>query len=202
MSVTETRNDHPSGMTESGTSMDPRLKRLRDLIQTKAILHGSFTLASGAKSAYYFDGKKVTHDPEGITLIGEIIEEIIHAAGAEAIGGRAVGANAIVTAVQMISMHKGRPIHGFFVRPEKKAHGTEEEIGGYLPIGKRVAVVDDVVTTGTSIREAINAVKQTDCQIVKVVVLVDRGAGGSRDLREQGYDVCALFTADSTGKLT
>ena len=183
------------------TPTDPRRARLKELVEQKAVLHGDFTLASGAKSSYYIDGRRVTHDAEGITLIGELVEELLHEAGVEAIGGPAAGANPIITAAQMVAHQRKRPLEGFFVRAEQKEYGTGQRIEGNLPAtpGARVAIVDDTLTTGGSIERAIEAVGAQGCKVAKVVVLVDRsasGGGGAEKLRARGYDVVALLKAD------
>ncbi len=68
---------------------DQRMKRLKEILQEKAVMRGEFTLTSGQKSSYYFDGRKVTHDAEGISLIGALVHEVMEEAGLDAIGGPA-----------------------------------------------------------------------------------------------------------------
>ena len=182
---------------------DPRRARLKELVESLAVLRGTFTLSSGKQSNYYFDGRKVTHDAEGVALVGALVYEALEGAGVEAIGGPAAGANPIITATQIVSYQKTRPLAGFFVRSERKGHGTERLIEGNLPStpGARVAVVDDVVTTGGSLRRAIEAVEAAGCVVGRAVVLVDRRQGGCEALRADGYDVVALFEADDEGKI-
>ena len=180
-------------------SNDPRLLRLKEILEKKAVLHGDFTLASGAKSTYYFDGRRVTHDPEGVTLVGTLMQELVHASGAQAIGGPTSAANAIITSVQVISQQKGQPIDGFYVRSEQKAHGTQQMIEGNLPAraGAPVAIVDDTMTTGGSLERAIEAAEAKGCKVVLVGVVVDRQQGGADRLRAKGYNVKALLVADA-----
>ncbi len=182
---------------------DPRLMRLKELEETKAVLRGDFTLSSGAKSSYYFDGRKVTTDAEGAALIGALVEELLHEDKIEAVGGPATAALPIVTATQVASYTRHRPLPGFYVRSEKKAHGTGQLIEGNLPAkkGARVAMVDDTMTTGGSLLKAIEAVEEAGCKVAKVIVIVDRQQGGSEMLRSKGYDVAALFKADSKGNI-
>lgn len=176
---------------------DPRLTRLAAILQAKAVLHGDFTLSSGQKSTYYFDGRKVTHDPEGIALVGELFLEAIDGTGAIAVGGPATAANAIVTATQLTSYLKKRPLQAFYVRSEPKQHGTGLRIEGNLPpAGSPVAMVEDAITTGGSLLSAIEAVEGAGCKVVKVIAIVDRRQGGVQRLREKGYRVQALLEAD------
>lgn len=179
-------------------SVDPRLVRLKELLEQKAILHGDFTLTSGKKSPYYFDGRLVTHDAEGITLIGELVQEILQGAGVDAVGGPSVGANPIITATLIASHRAHQPLDGFFVRPERKQYGMGKLIEGTLPStpGAAVAIVEDSVTTGGSLRRAIEAVEAEGYRVGKVVVVVDRRQGGVESLRAGGYDVEALLDAD------
>ncbi len=182
---------------------DPRRQRLREIIQEKAVLRGEFILASGQKSNIYFDGRKVTNDAEGVALVGALAEEIAHEAGAEAIGGPAIGAIPIVTASQIASFTRHRPVPGFYVRSEKKTHGTGQLIEGNLPAksGAPVAVVEDTITTGGSLQKAIEAIEAAGCKVAKVIVMVDRQQGGMENLRSKGYDAVALFKADGKGNI-
>jgi len=86
------------------------------------------------------------------------------------------------------------------VREETKEHGTKRKIEGHLKEGSRVALVDDVITTGGSLLRAIEAVEMAKCKVVKVVVLVDRHEGGSDRLKEEGYDFTAILHLYPSGK--
>ena len=178
--------------------MENRRERLKELVEQRSVLHGEFTLSSGMKSSYYFDGRRVTHDPEGIALIGEVFHDLVKAHDVEAIGGPSVAANPIITAVQVTSFLRNQPLGGFFVRSQQKTHGTEQQIEGNLPQtpGARVALVDDTMTTGGSLEKAIEAVEAAGCKVGVVVVLVDRQQGGAEKLRAKGYHVHAVFLAD------
>ncbi len=184
------------------TLQDTRRERLKKIIESRAVMRGSFTLASGKTSNYYFDGRRATHDPEGAGLIGELVAELLDP-GIQAIGGPATAANPIITATQIASARNGRPIDAFYVRSQTKEHGTKRLIEGNLPAsGAEVVVVDDTMTTGGSLRHAIEAVEAEGCKVARVLVVVDRGEGGADTLRAQGYEVGALFHADPNGNLT
>ena len=182
---------------------DPRLARLKEIVDEKAVLRGEFTLTAGKKSSYYFDGRRVTHDAEGVALAGAVILDILKEAGVAAVGGPATGANPIITATQVASYMKHAPLAGFYVRSEAKAHGTKKLIEGNPPAekGAAVAIVDDTMTTGGSIQRAIAAVEAEGYRVAKVVVIVDRRQGGAEALRAKGYDVVALFEADAEGNI-
>lgn len=176
-------------------------KKLLEVFKKKAVLKGNFTLSSGLKSSCYFDGRMVTLWPEGAYLIGKKIFDIVTKAGAEAVGGMTLGADPMVTAVAIVSHLEGKPMPVFIVRKEPKKHGTQRLIEGHLPGGARVAIVDDVITTGGSVLRAIEAVEAEGCKVVKVVVLLDRHQGGADELRRKGYDYTAILSAGAEGEV-
>jgi orotate phosphoribosyltransferase len=94
----------------------------------------------------------------------------------------------------LVSHLEGKPIPAFIVREIAKEHGTMRQIEGHLKPGSRVAIVDDVLTTGGSVSMAIEAVEAAKCKVVKVMVLVDRQEGGSDRLKKEGYDFTALLS--------
>ena len=170
--------------------------------ETGALLQGKFTLASGKKSDHYFEGKRLTLYPEGAYLIGEEIFDILTGVDFDAIGGLAVSAIPIVTAVTVVSHIKGKPINSFWVREEPKKHGTEKRIEGQFKKNSQVVIIDDVITGGNSIKKAIDAVRAEGCEVVKVVVVVDRHEGGSEKLEDDGYVVEALLHLWPSGEVT
>ena len=169
-------------------------RRIREIAsEVGAFLTGEFTLTSGKKSNYYFDGKKLTLSPEGAYQVGKAVFDELRGIGVDAVGGVATGAYPIVTAVALVSHLEGKPIPSFIVREVSKEHGTMRKIEGHLKEGSRVAIVDDVLTTGGSVSRAIEAVEAVKCKVVKVIVLVDRHEGGSDKLKKEGYDFTALL---------
>ncbi len=112
---------------------DPRRKRLKEIFNEKAFLRKKpgelpFKLASGGSSLVFFDCKMVTQDPEGISLIAELVFDRISKYEVGCIGGIQTGAIPIGTAVTQLSFIKKKPIQAFWVRQEKKTHGTEKWI--------------------------------------------------------------------------
>lgn len=178
------------------------MDRLLELVKEKSFTYGDFTLSSGMKSSYYFDGRMTTLSPEGAYLVGRKVFHLLKKEDIQAIGGPTLGADPIVAAVTQVSYMEGKPVPAFIVRREPKEHGTRRHIEGNLPSGGRVAIVDDVITTGGAIFKAIRAVEEEGCQVGKVVVLLDRNQGGSDELRRSGYDVAALLSADVRGNVS
>ena len=170
-------------------------------LERGAIKYGDFTLASGKTSSYYFDGRLLSLDPEGAHLISKALLPLLRQAGAQAVGGTTLGADPIVAAVALASHLEGTPIPAFIVRKESKDHGTKQNIEGPLTPGCRVAIVDDVCTTGGSLFHAIEAAEAVGCKVVKVVSLLDRNEGGSEEMRKRGYDFSALLAATPDGKI-
>ena len=170
--------------------------------ETGALLEGEFTLSSGKKSNHYFDGKRVTLSPEGAYLVGKLVFDELADTDVDAVGGLAIGADPIVTAVALVSHLEGKPIDAFIVRDEAKQHGTRRKIEGHVKEGSKVVIVDDVITRGGSIEKAIQAAQEAGCEVVKVIALVDRHEGGSDRLRAAGYDFSSLIDLWPTGKVT
>ena len=172
-------------------------KKIREellrLVKEKALRKGSFTLSSGAKSDYYIDGKQVTLDPVGILLVGKEILAMLQGLHVDAVGGPTLGADPIAAAVALLSSQTGRPLKAFIVRKEEKKHGTQRQIEGpELEPGNRVVVVEDVVTSGKSVLDAIQAVEKLKCRVVKVICLVDREEGARKLLAS--YNFSPIFT--------
>jgi len=181
--------------------MQAKDQRLLEVFKERAVLRGDFTLSSGLKASYYFDGRMVTLWPEGAYLIGKMVFDVLVKAGAEAVGGMTMGADPIAASVAIVSHLEGKPIPAFIVRAEAKGHGTQKRIEGPLKPRSKVAVVDDVITSGGSVLRAIEAVEAEGCKVVKVVVVLDRQQGGSDEIRRRGYDFAALLTADAGGEV-
>lgn len=170
---------------------------LADLLRKKSLVRGEFTLASGKKSDYYLDCRLSTLDARGALLTGYCILELLDEMGVnpDAIGGLSMGADPVVSAAIVASAIENRPLPGFLVRKEAKQHGRQKQIEGIENLrGKKVAIVDDVCTTGGSTLQAIEAAEQAGAQVIAVISLVDREEGGSDTLRAR-YNYRSVFTA-------
>jgi orotate phosphoribosyltransferase len=177
--------------------MDQRRERLLRLLTEKSFRYSPdapFKLASGRKSPYYVDCRPVTHSAEGLTLIGEIIFDLIKDQGVQAVGGLTMGADPLAHAVALISYQQGQPINAFSVRKFVKGYGAGGRIVGPVQPGERVAVVEDVVTTGGSVLEAVNSAREFGLTVAQVIILVDREEGGREPVEEQVPRVQAVFT--------
>lgn len=153
-----------------------------------------FTLASGRKSNYYFNCKTTTLDPEGMNLIGNIICDILKDSDVTATGGLTLGADPIANAVSVISYQRGRPIKSFIVRKDIKAHGTGNAVEGNVKHGEKVAILDDVITTGGSTITAIERAREAGLVIDRVIALIDREEGGRENIEKYVDKVYSVFT--------
>jgi orotate phosphoribosyltransferase len=175
---------------------EPMKDRLMELILAKSFQYADkpiFKLVSGAMSNFYFNCKPTMLDPEGKELIGRLIFEKIRDLEVTAIGGLALGSVPISGAVSLISRLEGKGIKEFIVRKEQKDHGIPAKVEGECRAGERVVVVDDVITTGGSTIQAIEAVRKLGFKVVKVVVLVDREEmNGRQNIEKLCPDVEAL----------
>ena len=187
-------------MKQAGNSLGEKIMEVAE--RTEALRFGKFQLSSGETSAYYFDGRLITLDPEGAYYVAKALLPLLIECGAEAIAGPTLGADPIVSSVAVMSYTQGHPITGLIVRKQAKGHGGERTIEGPLKPGSRVAVVDDACTSGASLLHAIDAVEEAGCEVVRVLCILDRREGGSDKIRRRGHDFVALLEADQDGVVT
>ena len=185
----------------------PLKEQLRALLQQKSICHGEFTLASGAKSDFYVDARVTTLDPRGACLIGEVGWQLVKETASKlgrrvnAIGGLTLGADPVALSIGMAAQLEdpSTPLQVFTVRKSAKEHGRLKRIEGNFSAGDSVIVVDDVITTGGSTIQAIDAIEEAGGHIAFVVVLVDREEGGREAIERRGHTVVPIFTRSDLG---
>jgi len=171
-------------------------KRLAELLLEKSYREGDFTLSSGRKSDFYFDGKQCALHPEGAWLIGHLFNDLLSdIPNLHAVGGMTLGADPLVTATSIISYMQKKPLCAFIVRKTPKGHGTNQYLEGLgnLAPGKKVAILEDVVTTGGSLLKACEYVQDAGLSISAVCTILDREEGGSEAIAEAGYELRSLF---------
>jgi orotate phosphoribosyltransferase len=189
-----------AAMATSGATTSPARARLIEIVRERSFSSGGETkLVSGRTSSFYFNMKPSMLDAEGAYLIATLILEALEGAKVDLIGGLEMGAVPLATAVAAVSHAKGRPLQAFFVRKQAKEHGAKKLIEGLAPgeslAGKRVAILEDVTTTGGSAMKAIEAVRAEGAQVEQVVTLVDRLEGAAESFRTAGIPFSAILTA-------
>jgi orotate phosphoribosyltransferase len=156
-------------------------ERLVAELREHALVLGEVTLTSGRTAQYYVDAKRAILRPAGFRALGELVAEKAAAWGATAVGGLTMGADPVACA----ALAAGADVKAFFVRKETKAHGLQRRVEGpLLELSDRCLVVEDVVTTGGSTLQAIEALREAGHQIVGVTAVLDRLAGGGDAIRE------------------
>jgi orotate phosphoribosyltransferase len=153
--------------------------RLIAELREHALVIGKVTLSSGLEAEYYVDAKRATLLPAGFGAMGELVAAEAERFGATAVGGLTMGADPVACA----ALAAGAQVKAFFVRKERKAHGLQRWVEGpALDESERCLIVEDVVTTGGSTLQAIERVQQEGLQIVGVVSVLDRLAGGGEKI--------------------
>ena len=171
--------------------------RLLSILAERSARRGQFTLASGRQSTLYIDARLTTMSPDGLALIGPLALAALHDVDwrVHAISGLTLGADPISYAIAYASADTASPLRAFTVRKEAKAHGTGRLIEGPFREGDRVAVIEDVITTGGSALRAAEAVRAAGGTVAGILALVDREEGGRDALVSAGLPVVALARA-------
>jgi orotate phosphoribosyltransferase len=154
----------------------------------------SFRLVSGRISHFYVNCKPTTLHPRGMYLVGRLMAAALRDAGVSAVGGLTFGADPIAVATAFASELSGEGIKAFSIRKAQKDHGIVRWIEGDVAPGERVAVIDDVATTGGSTLKAVERARSEGLEVVRAVVLVDREEGGLEAIRAAVPDARALVT--------
>src|SRR5512144_981927 len=156
-------------------------QRLIDELRRHAVVVGEVVLTSGRTAQYYVDAKRAILRPAGFSALAELVAAHARETGATAVGGLTMGADAPACA----ALAGGADVKAFFVRKETKAHGLQRRIEGPpLEPGERCLIVEDVVTTGGSTVQAIEAVREAGHEIAGAATVLDRLAAGAARIRE------------------
>lgn len=176
-------------------------ERLIEIVRSKSFQSGvDMKLASGRTSNFYFNMKPTMLDPEGASILGSLLHNAVAQARVDMVGGLELGAVPLATAVAISSHAAGQPVPAFFVRKQAKEHGTQSLVDG-LPkgetlAGRRVAILEDVTTTGGSAMKAIAAVRAAGGEVALVVTVVDRKEGAAAAFEAAGVPFTSLLSTD------
>jgi orotate phosphoribosyltransferase len=165
---------------------------LRAAIKEHAYLEGDFVLRSGRRSRYYLDKYRFETRPDLLAAIGERIAASAreHEPEASRLAAPALGAVALAAAASLAS---GRPF--VIVREAAKAYGTANRLEGVYEAGELVCLVEDVVTSGGALLEAVEAVREAGLVVRTAVCVVDREEGGADALARHAVRLRPIFRA-------
>jgi len=155
-----------------------------------------FKLVSGRMSRFYVNCKPVTLCARGLFLAGHLLFEAIKDDKVTAVGGLTFGADPLAVATAFASELNAQPINAFSIRKTRKDHGMVRWIEGDIHPGERVAIIDDVATTGGSTIKAIERARAEGLEVAKAVIFVDRQEGGLENIRGHVSNVSSIITRD------
>ena len=172
------------------------LDDLKQLLIERSVRTGDFILASGKSSSFYVDARMTTMSPEGLMMIGPLALESIHRKGwkPDSIGGLTLGADPVSFSISRASADRPPMLRAFTVRKQAKAHGTGNLIEGPFRAHDNVVIVEDVVTTGKSALQAIDAVTVAGARVLGVLAVVNREEGGIEAIHERGFETLSLVS--------
>ncbi len=171
-----------------------KLEIINLLKDCDAIQFGRFILTSGAVSNYYIDIKKASTNPTILKKIVEAMAEYVK--DNDIIAGMELGAVPLAVA---LSLETGKPY--VIIRKEKREHGTEKQIEGMNVKDKKVIIVEDVATSGSSILKSVNILRENKAIIHDVIVVVDRENGTKEKLQKMNINFIPLITVSDILKI-
>ncbi len=171
--------------------------RLLELLRERSFAKKRVVLASGKESDFFVDCKQTVLLAEGHALVGAALFARLARLEppAVAVAGVALGGCPLASAVALVSHQRGAPLDAVYVRKAAKDHGSARRIEGdtHLRPGARVAVVEDVVTSGGSTLDAVACLREAGYEVAAVVALVDRREGGAEAIRAAGLRFEAIY---------
>ncbi|MEO5609250.1 MAG: orotate phosphoribosyltransferase [Ornithinibacter sp.] len=173
--------------------------RLLEIIRAEAVVHGRVTLSSGREADYYVDLRRITLQGEAAPLVGRVMLDLTADLDFDAVGGLTLGADPVATAMLHARAAGGGRLDAFVVRKEGKAHGLQQRIEGPSIQGRRVLVVEDTSTTGSSPLAAARAAQEAGATVVAVATIADRDTGAAERFAEAGLDYRHAFGLTDLG---
>lgn len=164
------------------------------LIKDLAVVQGAVTLSSGQQADYYIDLRRITLHRKAAPLVGRVLRELTADWTYDAAGGLTLGADPVGTAIMHASAGE---VDAFVVRKAEKKHGMQRRVEGPEVGSRRVLVVEDVSTTGSSPLTAVAAVREAGAEVVGVALIVDRGASAA--IQDAGLECRSAFSLADLG---
>ena len=159
------------------------------LYDIKAVQFGKFRLHSGRRSRIYLDLRILVSYPVALRQAAVVYRSVLENLKFDLLAAPPLAGLPLGTAV---SLDMNKPM--IFPRKTAKSYGTGKEIEGAWKVGQKAVIIDDVVTSGDSIVQAIVPLKAAGLQVSDAVVLIDREQGGVEVLREHNYNLYAAMT--------
>ncbi len=177
------------------------IKELRSDILDKSVKVGDFVLKSGQRSNWFIDAKQTLCRPPGMLLAANAVLEVIEMMPTrpDAIGGLTMGADPVAFITAGVAAVRGIYLKAFSIRKEEKTHGAGGAVAGALDTGDSVVVVEDVSTRGTSLLQAVEAIRSVGAFPILALAIVDRGGTAGELVAEAGVEFKALVTAPDLG---
>ncbi len=171
------------------------IERIKEL----AVVRGAVTLSSGRTADYYVDMRRVTLDGETAPIIGRVMHDLVADWTFDAVGGLTLGADPVAVAMLHSAAAAGERLDAFVVRKEGKAHGLQRRIEGSPVEGRKVLAVEDTSTTGGSVLNAVEALREAGAEVIGVAVIVDRDTGAREAIEAVGLPYRFAVSAHDLG---
>ncbi|WP_153504457.1 orotate phosphoribosyltransferase [Cumulibacter manganitolerans] len=168
--------------------------RLLELINQIAVVRGKVILSSGKEADWYVDLRRVSLHHEAAPLIGRVLLEATSDLEYDVVGGLTLGADPVATSMLHAAAAQGRALDACVVRKEQKKHGMQRRVEGPGVEGRRVLAVDDTSTTGGSVLQAVDALREAGAEVVGVALIVERGA--RQAVTDAGLELRTAYTTD------
>lgn len=162
---------------------------VEQLYTSGIFVFGDYTLKNGKASHFYCDMRRIMSYPALFAQLNAAVKHVAQEIACDCIAGVPYGAVPFATAC---ALHLTKPL--IMPRKERKNHGLCNTVEGAFEPGNRVLLIEELMSTGSSIEETIALLDQHGLVIEDVIVLLDRQAGGIERLRRAGYRVHALLT--------
>ena len=172
--------------------------RLLALLTERSYSKREVVLTSGRRSDFFIDCKQTVLTAEGHVLVGEVMLDAVKSFSAQAVAGVELGGCPLASAVALTSFQHGHALDAIYVRKEAKEHGSARLLEGNtrIPAGSRVAILEDVITTGGSTLKCAEKLRAAGYEVAGVVALVDRNEGGREAIEAAGLSLVTCFTRD------